>query len=112
MKANLFNSIIDVLAQRGVLLLSEAAGFYYLLIAVHEERFSLEKALIGFALVLTGAIFEYLVTLAKVNYLKGINEQRIESITREKEQIERDKTKILEELNSFKAGTGSAKIQR
>ncbi|MGC2424182.1 MAG: hypothetical protein WA666_07525 [Nitrospirota bacterium] len=76
------NYIIDILFNRGVLVSSEVVGIYYLIKAV--EPFNLGKALIGFALVLTGVIFEYLVTLAKVDFKKEIiayDKQRIKENT-------------------------------
>jgi len=111
MKVTLFNSITDIVAQKGVLLFSESVGFYYLLIAAHEETFSLEKALIGFSLVLMGAIFEYLITIAKVSYLKSAKEKHLETAEKQLEKADKDDDKVLEEFDSMKPKAISAKLQ-
>jgi hypothetical protein len=104
MNMQLFNSTLDVLAQKGILTLLEATGFYYLFVSVHADPFILSKALIGLSLVLTGALFEYLITLAKVSYLNNTSAQRVSDIQAEKDLLEGDRRKILDELESLKSG--------
>ena len=76
MKINIFDNMLDVVAQRGVLLLSEAFGFGYLFLAQRSSPIHRDEAVVGVILVFIGASFEYLVTTAKVRYTSADIEGR------------------------------------
>lgn len=68
MKINIFDNMLNVVVQRGVLVLSEAFGFGYLFLAQRSSPIHRDEAVVGLILVFMGACFEYLVTMAKVRY--------------------------------------------
>lgn len=104
MNLKLLNSTLDVIAQKGVLAMLEATGFYYLFISAHSDPFIVDKALIGLVLVLTGALFEYLITMAKVGYLKQMSQKRSRNIDEQQKLLEKEHQAVLDALEALKGG--------
>jgi hypothetical protein len=96
MAIKIFDSMLDVVAQRGVLVLSQAFGFGYLFLAVRTGSLHRDEAIIGVALVLIGACFEYLVTLAKVKHASADIEDRERENERLRAELDAGTKFILE----------------
>jgi hypothetical protein len=94
MNVKFLNSLIDVISQKGILVIIEAVGIYYLFFSYHDSVFNLEKSLIGLSLVISGAIFELLNHIIKIILARKIfleNEQLLKDII----GIIDDRTKII-----------------
>ena len=75
---------IELLFQKGALVVSEAFGVIFLLRASTSfPKFNLEAAVIGAILVLTGVVFEYLIWLKKLSF----TEERLKTV---EERLKKD----------------------
>ena len=85
---------IDMLCQKGVLVVAESFGVMFLLKAYISLQFNMEAAIIGTILIVAGAAFEYLVWIQKSYFLN----QRIKSLEEKSKKLDEQ---ILELSNKF-----------